>query len=71
MSLLCLRRSNGYSSTGKHRSSSDPTYEARIQMALEGLVSGLYKSVSAAARAQTVCFISPLILMTIPILQDY
>ncbi|KAI6096569.1 hypothetical protein EDD16DRAFT_643604 [Pisolithus croceorrhizus] len=39
---------------GKLRASSDPTYESRIQAAIQGLVSGVYKTISAAARDQNV-----------------
>ena len=49
MGLLRLRRSNGGSGRhGKQRSTSDPTYEARIQVALQGVASGIYPSLTAA-----------------------
>jgi hypothetical protein len=58
--LLRLRRPNGRSGRhhGKLRLTSDPTYESRIQAALRGLKSRLYKSVAAAAKAQNVCLCS-------------
>ena len=57
VALRRLRRSKGGSGrSGKLRATSNPTYESRIQVALNGLENDLYKSVAAAARAQNVCY---------------
>ncbi|KAG2079203.1 hypothetical protein BDR04DRAFT_1086342 [Suillus decipiens] len=51
MGLVCIRKSIS-GRRGKLRASSDPTYESRIQAAIQGIANGLYQSVAAAAKEQ-------------------
>ena len=50
---LVHRKSRGRRQ-GKLRATSDPTYESRIQAAIQGLTEKTYKSISAAAKDQNV-----------------
>ncbi|KAG1727550.1 DDE superfamily endonuclease-domain-containing protein [Suillus paluster] len=53
MGLVRIRKSIS-GRRGKLRASSDPTYESRIQAAIQGIANGLYKSIAAAAKEQNV-----------------
>ncbi|KIK75418.1 hypothetical protein PAXRUDRAFT_835684 [Paxillus rubicundulus Ve08.2h10] len=55
MALVRLCRTEGNSGRrGKLHATSDPTYESRINAAIQGLANGLYKTLAAAARDQNV-----------------
>jgi len=57
MGLVRIRKSSS-GRRGKLRASSDPTYESRIQAAIQGIANGLYKSIAAAAKEQNVSLVS-------------
>ena len=53
MVLVCLFTSNG-GGQGQLQAMTDPNYESTIEAAREGIVTGHYKSISAAALDQNV-----------------
>ena len=53
--IVRLRKSSSRR-RGKPRASSDPTYESRIQAAIQGIAKGLYKSIADAAMDQNVSY---------------